>query len=96
MTRRRNNLSFFRGRDQYIDDLLEAQERQMRELRNEPLEEEAELEAKRRAHMQQDQLDFGEKMSLIGGAVGAGLVVAGVFIVAFFLFLLFCTKVWFV
>lgn len=96
MTRRKNNLSLFRARDQYIEELLEAQKRQLREFNKEPIDEEEELEARRRANMYRDELSFGEKMSLIGGAVGAGLVIAGIFIIAFFLFLLFCTKVWFV
>ncbi len=55
-----------------------------------------ELEEHRQQHMYaQEQMSGEEKVHFIAGAVAAGLVIAGVFIVVFFLFLLFCTKVWF-
>ena len=36
-----------------------------------------------------------EQRWMIGGALKAALLVAGVFGIVYFLFLLFCTKVWF-
>jgi len=56
---------------------------------------EEELEEYRQQHMMhQQQLTGEEKVHFITGAVAAGLVIAGVFMVVFFLFLLFCTQVW--
>ena len=56
-----------------------------------------ELEEHRQRHMyQQEQMTDGEKVHFIAGAIMAGLAILAVFGVVFFLFLLFCTKVWFV
>ena len=56
-----------------------------------------ELDEHRQQHMyQQEQMTGEEKIHYITGAVAAGLVIAGVFLIIFFLFLLFCTKVWLV
>ena len=56
-----------------------------------------ELEEHRQQHMyQQEQMTDGEKVHFIAGAIMAGLAILAVFGVVFFLFLLFCTKVWFV
>lgn len=56
-----------------------------------------ELEEHRQQHrIQQEELTGEQKVHFIAGAVGAGLLIAGVFVVVFFLFLLFCTKVWLV
>lgn len=53
------------------------------------------LEEHRQQHMyQQEQMTGEEKVHYITGAVAAGLVIAGVFMIIFFLFLLFCTHVW--
>ena len=41
------------------------------------------------------QLTREEQRWMIGGALKAALLVASVFGIAYFLFLLFCTKVWF-
>lgn len=87
-------MSFFDARDRYVDELLAAQQRELEELRKEPQERQENPDYKQRAEMMQEELSFKEKLSLMGGAVAAGLVIAGIFIVAAFLFLLFCTKVW--
>ena len=56
-----------------------------------------ELEEHRQQHMYaQEQMSGEEKVHFIAGAVMAGLAILAVFVVVFFLFLLFCTKVWFV
>ena len=56
-----------------------------------------ELDEHRQQHMyQQEQMTGEEKFHYIIGAVAAGLAILAVFGVVFFLFLLFCTKVWFV
>ena len=56
-----------------------------------------EMEEHRQQHMYaQEQMTGGEKAHFIAGAVMAGLAILAVFGVVFFLFLLFCTKVWFV
>ncbi len=95
MTKKRHGMSLFSSRDQYIEELLDAQERELAELRKEPEEQSENLDAQRQQQMQND-LTFGERLRLIWGATAAGLLVAGVFIAIFFLVLLFCTKVWLV
>lgn len=55
--------------------------------------EEWEAEKLRRQY-QKDTMNSEEKVHFILGAVLAGLSIAGVFLVVFFLFLLFATKVW--
>ena len=56
-----------------------------------------ELEEHRQQHMyEQEQMSGGEKVHFIAGAVMAGLAILAVFGVVFFLFILFCTNVWFV
>ncbi|MBR6594022.1 MAG: hypothetical protein IKK83_02405 [Clostridia bacterium] len=39
-------------------------------------------------------LSGSEKRAMMGGVFAAALLVAGVFALVFFLFILFCTKVW--
>ena len=56
-------------------------------------EEEWKAEQQRRQHFQ-ESLSKEEKVHFILGAVSGGLAIAGVFLVVFFLFLLFATKVW--
>ena len=54
-----------------------------------------ELEEHRQQHMyEQDRISGEETIHYITGAVAAGLVIVAIFGVVFFLFLLFCTKVW--
>lgn len=56
-----------------------------------------ELEEHRQQHMYaQEQMSGSEKAHFIAGAVMAGLAILAVFGVVFFLFILFCVKVWFV
>lgn len=87
-------MSLYNARDRYIEELLEAQKRELEELRKEPEEQQENPNYQKRAELMQEELSFREKLSLMGGAVAAGLVVAGIFIVAAFFFILFCTKVW--
>lgn len=96
MTRKHSRLSLFYSRDRYIEELLEVQERELKELQKEPDDRQENLDEARRAYMAQDELSFKERLSLIAGAVGAGLFIAGIFIFAMFLFILFCINVWFV
>ena len=96
MTKKHSRLSLFYSRDRYIEELLEAQERELKNLQREPEEQQEELDKARRAYIAQSELSPEERLAFIKGAVAAGLLIAGVFILAMFLFLLFCTKVWFV
>lgn len=86
---------FYSARDQYIDEVLEAQKRELEELRKEPEDQVDSPDYVQRAQMAEEELSFSEKLHLIGGAVGAGLAVAAVFLIAFALFILFCIHVWF-
>ena len=86
-------MHLFSSRDQYIEELLDAQERELAELQKDPEEQRENLDEQRQQQMQME-LSVGERLRIIWGAVAAGLLVAGIFIVLFFLFLLFCTKVW--
>lgn len=93
MTRKKSGMHLFSSRDQYIEELLDAQERELAELQKDPEEQRENLDEQRQQQMQME-LSVGERLRIIWGAVAAGLLVAGIFIVLFFLFLLFCTKVW--
>ncbi len=42
-----------------------------------------------------EELSHRETFSIIINAVAAGLFVGGIFIIAFVIFVLFCTNVWF-
>ena len=86
---------FYSAQDQYIDQVLEAQRKELQELRKEPTEQVDSPDYVQRAQIAEEELSFSEKLHLIGGAIGAGLAVAAIFLVAFALFILFCTKVWF-
>lgn len=88
-------MSFFDGRDQYVDEMLEAGRRELEELQLEPEERKDRLERQERIQ-NKPQMSFGERFHALLGAVMAGLVIAGIFILAMFLFLLFATKVWLV
>lgn len=46
------------------------------------------------SYMEEPRLTFGESLHYMLGAVSAGLVIAGVFLLAAFIFILFCIKVW--
>ena len=93
MTRKKSGMHLFSSRDQVIEELLDAQERELAELQKDPEEQRENLDEQRQQQMQME-LSVGERLRIIWGAVAAGLLVAGIFIVLFFLFLLFCTKVW--
>lgn len=94
MTNRRKPF-FYSAQDQYIDQVLEAQRKELEELRKEPTEQVDSPDYVRRAQIAEEELAFSEKLRLIGGAIGAGLVVVAIFLIAFALLILFCTKVWF-
>lgn len=87
--------SIFHAQDQYVNDLLKAQEQELQELKKEPEDQTDHPDYVQRARMATEDLSFKEKLQLVSGAVAAGLVVAGVFILAFFFLILFCTQVWF-
>lgn len=93
--KRRHTFSVFRAQEQYIDELLEAQERELSELRKEPEEQAEHPDYQKRAQIAQEELTFSEKLQLIGGAVGAGLVVVAIILAVFALLILFCTHIWF-
>ncbi len=86
---------FYSAQDQYIDQVLEAQRKELEELRKEPTEQVDLPDYVQRAQIAEEELSLSEKLRLIGGAIGAGLVVVAIFLIAFALFILFCIKVWF-
>ena len=86
---------FYSAQDQYVDEVLAAKERELEELRKEPKDQVESPDYEQRAQVAEEELSFSEKLHLIGGAVGAGLVVALIFLIAFALFILFCINVWF-
>ena len=85
-------MNIYSYRDHYIDDVLEAQQRELEELRKDP--EEREEEEIRNRYREPERYTLKETLLIAGGAVGSGLVIAGIFLLAMFLFLLFCTQVW--
>lgn len=85
-------MSLYSHRDQYIDDVLEAQQRELEELRKDP--EEREEEEIRGQHREPERYTTKETLLIMGGAVGSGLLIASIFIIAMLLFLLFCTLIW--
>ncbi len=86
---------FYSAQDQYIDQVLEAQQKELAELRKEPKDQVDSPDYVQRAQIAEEELTFSEKLHLIGGAIGAGLVIAAIFVIAFAIFILFCTNVWF-
>lgn len=95
MNKRRHTFSVFRAQEQYIDELLEAQERELQELRKEPEDQVEHPDYQKRAQIAQEELSITEKFQLIGGAVGAGLLIVVIILAVFALLILFCTHVWF-
>ena len=85
-------MSLYSHRDQYIDDVLEAQQRELEELRKDP--EEREEEERRNQYREPERYTTKETLLIMGGAVGSGLLIACIFIGAMLLFLLFATQVW--
>ena len=85
-------MNLYSHRDQYIDDILDAQERELEELRKDP--EEREDEEIRNRYHQPERYTTKETLLFLGGALGSGLLIAGIFIVLGFLFILFCTQIW--
>ena len=85
-------MNLYNHRDQYIDDVLDAQQREFEELRKDP--EEREEEEIRNQYREPERYTTKETLLIMGGAVGSGLLIAGAFILAMLAFLLFCTQVW--
>ena len=95
-TNKRSGFRIFRAQDSYVDEILAAQERQLEELQKDPETRTQEELMEKRREMMKQEIPLGDRIRIAGGAVAAGLVVAGIFVLVFFLFLLLCTKVWFV
>lgn len=89
----RSNFRGFNSKDRYVDELLANQEKELAELRKEP--EEREKEQQDSMYKQEEQLTKQETRRMIVSATAAGLVIGLIFIGAMFLFLLFCTNIWF-
>ena len=87
-------MSIYSNRDRYIDEILEAQKRELEELRKEPEDQRDNPEYIPRFEPEPPKYTRKETLLIIGGAVGSGLLIASVFIVAMFLFILFCTEIW--
>ena len=85
-------MSLYNLRDQYIDDVLEAQQRELEELRKDP--DEREEEEIKNQYREPERYTIKETLLIMGGAVGSGLLIASIFIGTMFLFLLFATQVW--
>lgn len=82
----------FNSKDRYIEELLENQEKELKELRKEP---EEENERKADPYMQENPLSKKETTRLLGSALAGALLVGAAFMGVLFLFLLFCVNVWF-
>ncbi len=95
MTNNKRPFSIYSTRDRYIDEVLEAQQRELAELRKEPKDQIDSPDYVQRAQIAEEELSFSEKAHLIGGAVAAGLVIVAIFLIVFALLILFCTNVWF-
>lgn len=89
----RKNFPGFNSKDRYVDELLANQEKELAELRKEPKEREREQQES--LYNQEEQLTKQETRRMMVSATAAGLVIGMIFIGAMFLFLLFCTNVWF-
>lgn len=88
-------MNIYSHRDQYIDEVLEAQQRELEELRKTPEEREEEEEARAASRNEEPiKYTFKETLLIVGGAVASGLLIAGILLLGIFLFILFCTQVW--
>lgn len=88
-------MSLYSNRDQYIEEVLEAQKRELEKLRKEPEDQKDNPDYIPRFEPEPPKYTKKETLYIIAGAVGSGLLIAGVFILVIFLFILFCTQVWF-
>lgn len=88
-------MNIYSNRNRYIDEILEAQKRELEELRKEPEDQKDNPDYVPRFEPEPQKYTTKETLYMIGGAVASGLLIAGVFIVAGFLFILFCTQIWF-
>ena len=87
-------MNIYGNRDRYIDEILEAQQRELEELRKEPEDQKDNPDYIPRFEPEPEKYTAKETLLLVGGAVGSGLLIAGIFLLAGFLFILFCTQVW--
>lgn len=87
-------MSIYSNRDRYIDEILEAQKRELEELRKEPEDQKDNPDYIPRFEPEPPKYTLKETLLIVGGAVGSGLLIAGIFIFAMFIFLLFCTQIW--
>lgn len=87
-------MNIYSNRDRYIDEMLEAQKRELEELRKEPEDQKENPEYVPRFEPEPERYTVKETLYIVKGAIGSALLIAGIFIVAAFLFLLFCTQFW--
>ena len=87
-------MNIYSNRDRYIDEMLEAQKRELEELRKEPEDQKDNPDYIPRFEPEPQKYTAKETLYIIGGALRSALLIAGVFLVAAFLFLLFCTQIW--
>ena len=87
-------MNIYSNRDRYIDEMLEAQQRELEELRKEPEDQKDNPDYIPRFEPEPQKYTAKETFYIVAGAVGSGLLIAGLFIVVAFLFLLFCTQIW--
>ena len=88
-------MNIYSNRDRYIDEMLEAQKRELEELRKEPEDQKENPDYIPRFEPEPPSYTAEERKYIIRGALGSSLLIAGVYIVAIFLFILFCTQIWF-
>lgn len=81
-------------KDRYVDELLANQEKELAELRKDPVE--REKEQQQALYQQEEVMTKQETRRMIISATVSGLVIGVVFLGIMFLFILFCINVWFV
>lgn len=98
MTRRRP-FGAFSSKERYIEEIIEQQERELEEIRRRKAAGEIlipEEEKPQNPYDYVDPLTKQETRGIVKSALLAALLIGGIMIFAMFLFLLFCTKIWFV
>ena len=87
-------MNIYSNRDRYIDEMLEAQKRELEELRKEPEDQKDNPDYIPRYEPEPTQFTKEETKYIVRGAVGSALLIAGIFIFGAFLFILFCSHIW--
>ena len=87
-------MNLYSNRDRYIDEILEAQQRELEELRKEPEDQKDNSDYVPRFEPEPERFTKEETKYIIRGALGSALLIAGVFIFGAFLFILFCSHIW--